>query len=74
MLNNGLRGVRDEQELLLRRENQHRQSRHFIHSLVAENTRSRVSWWFVLQTLLLGSVVYFQIWYLKRFFETRRVM
>lgn len=66
LLNNGLRGIRDEQELLMIRETQHRQ--------MAESTRRRVSWWFVIQTLLLGTVVFFQIWYMKRFFETRRVM
>lgn len=42
--------------------------------IVAESTRRRVSWWFVIQTGLLGTVVFFQIWYMKRFFETRRVM
>ena len=33
LLNNGLRGIRDEQELLMMRETQHRQSKSFLQSL-----------------------------------------
>lgn len=79
-LNAGLRSLRDEQEYLLQREVTHKQSTRnqcFIISylyLVAESTNKRVMYWFVFQFLLLGSVGYFQIYYLKRFFEVRRVV
>jgi hypothetical protein len=42
--------------------------------LVAENTNKRVFYWFIFQIGLLGSISYFQIYYLKRFFEVRRVV
>lgn len=34
LLNNGLRGIRDEQELLMMRETQHRQSKSVLQSLL----------------------------------------
>lgn len=80
-LNAGLRSLRDEQEYLLQREITHKQSTLdliiiYILSLrvVAVSTNKRVMYWFVFQLALLGSVGYFQIYYLKRFFEVRRVV
>lgn len=80
-LNAGLRSVRDEQEYLLQRELTHKKSMLCLASygpnlylLVAESTNGRVTWWFVFQFGILGCVGYFQIYYLKRFFEVRRVV
>lgn len=80
-LNAGLRSLRDEQEYLLQRELTHKQSTiqlslkmTNIYLVVAQGTNRRVMWWFVFQIGLLGSVAYFQIYYLKRFFEVRRVV
>lgn len=65
-LNVGLKSVRDEQEYLLQRE--------ALHKEIAVKTNRRVMYWFVFQILLLCSIGYFQIYYLKRFFEVRRVV
>lgn len=53
----GLGSVRDEQEYMMLRERTHRNT--------AESTNSRVKWWSVIQTVVLFSVVGWQVWYLK---------
>lgn len=53
----GLASVKDEQEYIVVRERAHRNT--------AESTNSRVKWWSVLQTIVLFSVVAWQIYYLK---------
>ena len=65
-INANLRQVRSEGALLLEREQGHKG--------VASSTRTRVMYWFVSQVLLIGGVSYFQVYYLKRFFETRRLV
>lgn len=65
-LNGGLRSVRDEQDFLRLREEQHR--------VTATSTNKRVFYWFAFQLALLGCVSYMQIYFLKRFFETRRIV
>ncbi|KAF8165022.1 emp24/gp25L/p24 family/GOLD-domain-containing protein [Crassisporium funariophilum] len=62
----GLVSVKDEQEYIVVREKTHRNT--------AESTNSRVKWWSVLQTIVLFSVVAWQVYYLKSFFEVKRVI
>lgn len=86
--------VKDEQEYIVIRERQHRDSIYlsltvlhstcfyiltndFQHSclfLAAESTNSRVKWWSLGQLGLLVGVCFWQIFYLKRFFEVKRVV
>lgn len=42
--------------------------------LVNDNTNSRVVWWAVFESFLLIAMAFGQIYYLKRFFEVRRVI
>ncbi|KAG5353169.1 p24 complex component [Termitomyces sp. Mn162] len=65
-LANGLLTVKDEQEYIVVRERTHRNT--------AESTNSRVKWWSILQAVVLFSVVGWQIYYLKSFFEVKRVI
>ncbi|KAJ7499191.1 emp24/gp25L/p24 family/GOLD-domain-containing protein [Mycena latifolia] len=65
-LSNGLQEVKDEQEYIVVREKTHRNT--------AESTNSRVKWWSVLQAIVLFLVVGWQIYYLKSFFEVKRVI
>ncbi|EPY49768.1 COPII-coated vesicle component Emp24 [Schizosaccharomyces cryophilus OY26] len=58
--------VKFEQEYILARERVHRNT--------AESTNDRVKWWSILQTVILLSVCGFQIIYLKRLFEVKRVV
>ncbi|TEB35355.1 hypothetical protein FA13DRAFT_1762536 [Coprinellus micaceus] len=62
----GLTSVKDEQEYIVVRERTHRNT--------AESTNSRVKWWSILQAIVLFSVVAWQIYYLKSFFEVKRVI
>jgi len=62
----GLVSVKDEQEYIIVREKTHRNT--------AESTNSRVKWWSVLQAIVLFSVVAWQVYYLKSFFEVKRVI
>lgn len=78
MLNNALRkktvrqlsdllvSVKDEQSYIVLRERTHRNT--------AESTNSRVKWWnlFVIGMVIGESV--FQVWWLRRFFEVKRVV
>jgi len=66
LLAHGLTAVKDEQEYIVVRERTHRNT--------AESTNSRVKWWSILQALVLFSVVAWQIYYLKSFFEVKRVI
>ncbi|KAJ6539069.1 emp24/gp25L/p24 family/GOLD-domain-containing protein [Mycena capillaripes] len=65
-LANALQSVKDEQEYIVVRERTHRNT--------AESTNSRVKWWSVLQAIVLFLVVGWQIYYLKSFFEVKRVI
>ncbi|KAH9936939.1 emp24/gp25L/p24 family/GOLD-domain-containing protein [Amylocystis lapponica] len=60
----GLVSVKDEQEYITVRERRHRNT--------AESTNSRVKWWAVVQFIVLFSVVAWQVYYLKSFFEVKR--
>ncbi|KAI9095941.1 emp24/gp25L/p24 family/GOLD-domain-containing protein [Phlyctochytrium arcticum] len=63
VLDVGIRAIRDEHAFLKSREARHRET--------AESTKSRVFYWSLLQTSALIAVCYFQVTYLKRFFEMR---
>lgn len=67
----GLQAIYDEHEYILLREKLHFESTLFI-NVAANSTNSRVLWWALLEYLMLGGVCYWQIWYLKRFFEVKR--
>ncbi|KAI0092610.1 emp24/gp25L/p24 family/GOLD-domain-containing protein [Irpex rosettiformis] len=60
----GLLSVKDEQEYIVIRERTHRNT--------AESTNDRVKWWSVAQFIILFSVVGWQVYYLKSFFEVKR--
>ncbi|KLU84208.1 endosomal protein P24B [Magnaporthiopsis poae ATCC 64411] len=58
--------VKDEQSYIVMRERTHRNT--------AESTNSRVKWWnlFVIGVVIGESI--FQVWWLRRFFEVKRVV
>lgn len=61
-----LLSVKDEQSYIVVRERTHRNT--------AESTNSRVKWWnlFVIGVVIGESI--FQVWWLRRFFEVKRVV
>ncbi|OCK94545.1 transmembrane emp24 domain-containing protein 2 precursor [Cenococcum geophilum 1.58] len=58
--------VKDEQGYIIVRERTHRNT--------AESTNARVKWWSIFQLLVLLAEGVFQVWWLKRFFEVKRVV
>lgn len=65
-LSSALEAVKDEQEYIVVRERLHRDT--------AESTNDRVKWWSIIQTVVLFAVCAWQVFYLKRFFEVRKVV
>jgi hypothetical protein len=65
-LSTALTAVKHEQEYMEVRER--------VHRSINENTNSRVVMWAVFEALVLVSMTVGQIFYLKRFFEVRRVV
>jgi hypothetical protein len=65
-LSNDLRFMKDELAYLNRRI--------VRHASTAHSTYNRVFWWSLFQIILLLAVVYFQITYLRQFFEKRRMV
>lgn len=65
-LSNLLNQVRDEQQYIVIRERTHRNT--------AESTNARVKWWSIAQMGVLVGEGVFQVWWLKRFFEVKRVV
>jgi len=65
-LNEMVSQVKDEQSYIVMRERTHRNT--------AESTNSRVKWWnlFVIGVVIGESL--FQVWWLRRFFEVKRVV
>lgn len=53
--------VKDEQSYIVVRERTHRNT--------AESTNSRIKWWSIFQLMVLIGQGFFQVWWLKRFFE-----
>ncbi|KAH7375975.1 endosomal protein P24B [Plectosphaerella cucumerina] len=58
--------VKDEQSYIVIRERTHRNT--------AESTNSRVKWWNVFVIALVVGEALFQVWWLRRFFEVKRVV
>lgn len=58
--------VKDEQSYIVVRERTHRNT--------AESTNARVKWWSIFQLGVLVGEGVFQVWWLKRFFEVKRVV
>ncbi|KAI9843350.1 MAG: p24 complex component [Sclerophora amabilis] len=58
--------VKDEQTYIVMRERTHRNT--------AESTNARVKWWSIFQLGVLIGEGIFQVWWLKRFFEVKRVV
>lgn len=80
-LNNGLKYIQNEQDYMIQREKIHRQSKRFFYNniyylplLVAQKSNSRIFYWFIFQVVLVGVSVVFEIYYVKSFFEKRRVV
>ena len=65
-LSNTLTAVKHEQEYMEVRER--------VHRSINENTNSRVVIWAIFEAVILVSMTIGQIYYLKRFFEVRRVV
>lgn len=65
-LSSALTGVKHEQEYMEVRER--------IHRAINDNTNSRVVLWSFFEALVLVAMTLGQIYYLKRFFEVRRVV
>ncbi|XP_052259284.1 transmembrane emp24 domain-containing protein 2-like [Dreissena polymorpha] len=65
-LSNSLTGVKHEQEYMEVRERTHR--------AINDNTNSRVVLWSFFEALVLVAMTLGQVYYLKRFFEVRRVV
>ncbi|KAI9020749.1 supernatant protein factor C-terminal domain-containing protein [Phycomyces nitens] len=61
-----IQSVKSEQEYIVVRERKHRDT--------AESTNARVKWWSLGQVGLLIAVCLWQVTYLKRFFEVKRVV
>lgn len=58
--------VKDEQSYIIVRERTHRNT--------AESTNARIKWWSIFQLAFLIGQGFFQVWWLKRFFEVKRVV
>ena len=65
-LSDMLNQVKDEQSYIVVRERTHRNT--------AESTNARVKWWSIFQLGVLVGEGVFQVWWLKRFFEVKRVV
>jgi len=65
-LSNALTGVKHEQEYMEVRER--------IHRAINDNTNSRVVMWSFFEAAVLLAMTIGQVYYLKRFFEIRRVV
>ena len=65
-LASGLTSVKHEQEYMAVRDR--------IHRSINESTNSRVVLWAVFEALVLTAMTLGQVFYLKRFFEVRRVV
>lgn len=58
----------------VKHEQEYMEVRERIHRAVNENTNSRVVMWAFFESVVLVSMTLGQVYYLKRFFEVRRVV
>lgn len=58
--------VKDEQSYIVLRERTHRNT--------AESTNSRVKWWNLFVIIVVVGESVFQVWWLRRFFEVKRII
>ncbi|KAF8470845.1 endosomal P24B protein [Kalaharituber pfeilii] len=58
--------VKDEQSYFVTRERMHRNT--------AESTNDRVKWWSIFQLGVVAGNAVWQVWWIKRFFEVKRVV
>jgi len=65
-LKSGLQAIVDEQAYIKMREQVHRNT--------SESTNSRVVWWSLFEVIMLIAMSLWQIYYLRRFFEVKRVV
>lgn len=63
-LSSSLVSIHSEQKYMKMREQRHK--------LTNESTSRSVMWWSVTETLLLVGVSFFQLYYLRKFFEDKR--
>ncbi|KAI8849035.1 emp24/gp25L/p24 family/GOLD-domain-containing protein [Chytridium lagenaria] len=63
-LSDALHAVVDENNYMIHREAVHRSS----------HTNSRVAWWSIFETLVLFAVCSFQVYYVRSFFEVKRLI
>lgn len=73
-LSEGLAQIQTEQKHLRMRERSHRDCMIFFYSnfIVVELTNSRVVWWSMFEVFVLVGMSVWQVFYLRRFFETKR--
>lgn len=61
-----IRSIRNEQSYQKKREEEFRDT--------SESTNGKIIWWSLLQTFVLVLCGIFQIWHLKRFFTTKKLV
>ena len=68
--------VRSMSELVaqVKDEEMYMSTRERVHRNTAESTNSRVKWWSIFQLIVLAAQGFFQVWWLKRFFEVSKMM
>lgn len=65
-LSEGLTAITNEQAYMRMRERVHRNT--------SESTNSRVVWWSAFEVIVLLAMSLWQIYYLRRFFEVKRIV
>lgn len=63
-LESALKSIKAEQKILKMKEQTHRYTN--------ESTNRSVIWWSLIQSLIAIGIVVFQVYYLKKFFESKR--
>lgn len=58
----------------VKHEQEYMEVRDRVHRAISESTNSRVVWWAFFESLILVAMTTGQVYYLKRFFEVRRVI
>ena len=58
----------------VKHEQEYMEVRDRVHRAISESTNSRVVWWAFFESLILVAMTGGQVYYLKRFFEVKRVI